>query len=439
MDLQSLSTAELLSRLGNHPLPTIDLSLGRIERFMERIGNPHGRLPPVVHVAGTNGKGSTIAFLQSILQAAGKRVHTYTSPHLVHFNERIVIGGKPISDEMLQVVLREVIGKMEGHPLTFFEATTAAAFLAYAENPADALLLETGLGGRLDATNIIAQPRLTILTPISMDHMEYLGNNLSAIAAEKSGILKVEVPCIVSAQEPEAFSAIALAAKQKSVALFVQGKDWQVMGAERNFEFHQPPMHYKQLKIGLPGAHQPGNAGAAIAAALQLTEFGVDEQAVRTGLLNASWPARLQHLKEGALAAMVGEGELWLDGGHNPAAASALADWLGQRRHEGANIHLVMGMMKDKDIERFLKPLLPFAETVTFLPVPGEARSATPEDLVKHAEMLGHPAFAARNIESALAAIVARNSSRLLVLIAGSLYLAGHILEKNDGFAQTVL
>lgn len=417
---EALSTDALLERLLHHPLPEIELSLARIGLFLERVGNPHLALPPVVHVAGTNGKGSLIAFLRAMLEAAGYRCHVYISPHLVRFHERIVVAGEEIGDVALQKLLARVVKETEDFPLTFFESTTVAAFLAFVETPADIVLLETGMGGRLDATNLIPQPALTAITPVSFDHTEFLGDTLAKIAGEKAGIMKPGVPCVIGRQEAEALAALKEHARQVGAPLVVYGEDYDDNALRR-----------EGVKLSLPGAFQYTNAAAAAACAEQLRERfpKLDAGAIRRGMESARWAARLQRLEGGAYNRLLGEGRaLWLDGGHNPSAGAVLAEWVRER---DIKPHLVMGMLQDKDAAGYLEPLAPYLASLTAVPVPDEPKSRLPGQLHDIAENLGILAFSADSVEEALRALGERAEEGAEVLIGGSLYLAGAVLAKN--------
>ena len=305
------TTGDVLKRLaGLHPR-SIDLSLSRIERLLEALGRPQDRLPRVVHVAGTNGKGSVCAFLKAMCESAGERVHLYTSPHLVRFNERIELGGQPVDDERLFDALVRIEKANQGLPLTFFEATTAAAILLMAEDPADRVILEVGLGGKWDATNVIAHPDLTIITPVSLDHQDYLGDSLSGIAKEKAGILKTGSPAIIGPQDDEAMRAIQHAILSLDISDTQHDRDWRCWGEQGRMVYEEDSLVWDLPMPGLPGAHQIDNAGIAIAAARQI---GLSEEAVRRGVTHVRWPARLQRLTKGPLAEMAeGAGaELWL-------------------------------------------------------------------------------------------------------------------------------
>ena len=421
---------ERLTRL--HP-KAIDLSLGRIERLLGRLGDPHLKLAPAVHVAGTNGKGSTLAFLRAALEAAGKRVHVYTSPHLVRFNERIRVGGGIIADSALSALLEECEAANAGEPITFFEITTAAAFLAFARAPADIVLLETGLGGRLDATNLIPRPAACAITPVSLDHQHYLGETLVQIAGEKAGILKPGVACAVAAQAPEALAVIEARAREVGAPLFLEGRDWKITRQGNGLEYTDAGGVRAFPEPSLPGAYQMGNAGLAVAvlALLATQGLGIHASALAQGIARAEWPARLQRLARGPLASLLPQGwELWLDGGHNPAAGAALAAeaaiWTRERP-----VHLIFGMINSKDIAGFLAPLAPHVRSLHALAIPGEANAVPAETLAKTAQGLGLAAKTAPNATAAIRAVVAQEPASARILICGSLYLAGTILADN--------
>jgi dihydrofolate synthase / folylpolyglutamate synthase len=390
----------ILARLkALHPR-LIDLSLGRVERLLAALGNPERKLPPVVHVAGTNGKGSVVAYLAAMAQAAGLRAHVYTSPHLVRFNERIVVAGAEIDDATLSAYLERCELANAGAPITFFEITTAAAFLAFAERPADIALLEVGLGGRLDATNVIARPAVTAITPVSIDHTQYLGDTLAQIAFEKAGILKSGVPAVIGPQPAEAMTAIESRA--------------HAIGA--------PLIHAAAADVAtsLPGAHQRVNAGIALACARALKMPQLDER----GIAQARWPGRLQRLKHGPLVAALAAGtELWLDGGHNPAAGAVLADWIAA---QPGVTDIVVGMLNTKDAGKFLAALKPRVRFIRTVAVPDEENSLTADQLAA----LGEHAKPCANVAAAIADLAPHRSAR--VLICGSLYLAGHVLGDNS-------
>jgi dihydrofolate synthase/folylpolyglutamate synthase len=420
----------ILARLhALHP-KIIDLSLERIERLLARLGHPERALAPVVHIAGTNGKGSTLAMLDAMLRAGGRRVQRYISPHLVRFNERILLDGRPIAEAELAEVLDLCERVNDGAPITFFEITTAAAFLAFARHPADAVLLETGLGGRLDATNVIPCPRLTALAPISLDHQAFLGERLEQIAFEKAGILKPGVACIVGPQPAEALGVIEQRARAVGAALSVHGRDWQARQIGDRLVVSVGDTALDLPLPALAGRHQIDNAGLAVACALALGDLAPDERALADGLRKVEWPGRLQRLTRGPLVAhLPATCELWLDGGHNPAAGEALAaslDGAGMRP-----LHLVVGMLNTKDEAGFLRPLAPLASSVHTVPVPDEQASRDPIEAAAEARRFGIAASPAPDVASALAAIAATDPDAARVLVCGSLYLAGHVLREN--------
>ncbi len=422
----------ILARLrGLHPR-RIDLSLGRLERLLERLDHPERRLAPVVHIAGTNGKGSTLAMLDAMLQAAGRRVQRYISPHLVQFNERFLFDGRPIGETELADVLDVCERANLGQPITEFEITTAAAFLAFSRHPADALLIETGLGGRLDATNVIARPRLTAIAPISLDHQDYLGQRLEQIAFEKAGILKPGVACVLGPQPPEVLAVIRARAAELGAPLTVHGADWQARRVAGRLEVRLGARTLDLPLPVLPGCHQIDNAGLAVVAALALGELAPDASAIAAGLRAARWPARLQLLRRGPLVELLPRGwQLWLDGGHNRAAAQALAASLNGLDADARPWHLIVGMLTTKDERGFLEPLAPLARSIATVPVPDEPASRDPVVAAEMAAGLGRPATPARDVESALRAILEAERSPARVLICGSLYLAGHVLRSN--------
>lgn len=408
----------------------IDLSLERIKSFLFRIGNPEAMLPPVVHVAGTNGKGSTIAFMRSIMESAGLRVHVYTSPHLVEFNERIVLAGKEISDDYLYELLRRCEEAAESSSLTFFELITAAAFLAFSEIPGDILLLETGLGGRLDATNVIERPVATLITPISLDHAEFLGGTLKEIASEKAGIIKPGVKCIVAEQPEEALAEIERVAAEQRAPLSRAGKEWRVEALDSGIEFISQ-FHERHLPFPvLAGRHQVSNAGAAIACVTALPGFDFNNDNIAKGLEKARWPGRLHKLSKGRLVSLIpNDFELWLDGAHNEGGAEALAGFM---EAGGATpYHIIMGMLKSKDAKGFLARLKGRAESFYFVAIPEEENSRTPAELASVAEEAGISGRRAASVEEAIVDIVVRSGGAARIMICGSLYLAGKILEEN--------
>jgi dihydrofolate synthase/folylpolyglutamate synthase len=431
--------AAALERLKQLHPKRIDLTLDRVERLLDRMGHPEGRLPPVVHVAGTNGKGSVVAFLRAILEAAGHRVHVYTSPHLVRFNERIRLAGHLISDAHLADVLDRAERVNDGAEITYFEITTCAAFLAFTDVPADLLLLEVGLGGRLDATNVIERPAASAITRISMDHLQFLGPTIEAIAAEKAGVVKPGVPVVVAPQRSAAAAGVLAArAERVGAPLLLHGRDWAHALEGGRLAVTTPAGQRLLLpRPVLPGAHQHGNAAAAvILAGLLGGALGgrpVDEEALAAGLLRAEWPARLQRLTRGPLPAALPEGwELWLDGGHNDSAGEVLGEWLAETRAADPRpVHVVAGMLDTKSPLEFLGPLAPHAASLSAVPVPGEPASLPAEALAAAGRSAGFAAAAAvSDVGGALAALAA-GPGPARVLICGSLYLAGSVLAEN--------
>jgi dihydrofolate synthase/folylpolyglutamate synthase len=432
---------ELLAELkGLHPL-LIDLSLGRIEALLGKLGHPERRLPPVVHVAGTNGKGSVTAFLKAMLEAAGLKVHVYTSPHLVRFHERIALAGadrraRPIGERELVDRLAAVERINVGEPITFFEITTAAAFLAFAETPADAVILEVGLGGRLDATNVIARPALSVITPVSLDHADKLGATVAEIAGEKAGILKTGAAAVVSMQPPEALDVIRARAREVVAPLSVWGEDFEAFEQNGRLVFQSAE---RLLDLPLPaliGQHQIGNAGTAVAAALRLKWLGLTVDAIEEGLRQVRWPARMQRLDDGPLARLLRPGsELWLDGGHNPAGGQAIAQTLAELEERAPKeVSLVVGMMRNKDAARFLEHFRGLARRVVTVPVPAGPEAAyAPEELAAVAVSVGLAATPAVDVGAALRSLQGPDDGPQRILICGSLYLAGQVLALQEG------
>ena len=421
----------VLDRLmGLHP-KLIDLSLDRIERLLYRLGNPHHNLPPVVHVAGTNGKGSTIAFMRACLKAAGYRVHVYTSPHLARFNERIELAGETIADEVLVPILEECEVANHEDPITFFEITTVAAFLAFSRHEADIVLLETGLGGRLDATNLIAKPALTVITPISIDHQQFLGDTLAEIAAEKAGILKLGVTGVAAEQSAAAAKVIEQQAEAVGAPLLRGGIDFKFNAGADPFTVTVGGKEIVLPQPALPGSHQHQNAALAIAGLKQLKAFTIDDAALAQGLQTVQWPARLQHLSQGPLIdAVPSDWELWLDGGHNPAAGQAIADHC--QRWNDKPLYLVFGMLNSKDPVPFLTPLKSYTQNLCALAIPGEEASLSAAEVNAIAKGIGFSATPVSSVAAALDHIVEHETKPSRILICGSLYLAGTVLKDNQ-------
>ena len=425
------SSDVLLDRLLQLHPKLIDLTLDRVWRILAALGDPQNKIAPVIHVAGTNGKGSTLAMVRAGLEAAGERVNTYTSPHLVRFHERIRLGPELISEQHLASLLEECEQANDGTAITFFEITTAAALLAFARNPADYTLLEVGLGGRLDATNVIDRPAVTAITPVSIDHQQFLGETLREIAGEKAGILKRDVPCIVGPQVVEALEAIEEKAEQIGAPLRVHGRDWLVRTEHGRLVYQDEAGLLDLDPPRLAGAHQTTNAGTAIAI---LRELGASDSACQAALRDATWPARIQRLSDGALPALLPEGcELWLDGGHNAAAGEALAavldDW--HARHP-MPVHAVAGMLKTKSAVDFLRPLAPRIESLAAVAIPESESSFSADELSEISAGLGVMSNPAASIQAALSSVAERLEGPSRVLICGSLYLAGEVLRQNN-------
>lgn len=424
---------EIIGRLTRLHPKFIDLSLDRVERLLASLDHPETALPPVAHVAGTNGKGSLIAFLRAVLEAAGYRVHAYTSPHLIRFNERICLAGETIADDALVTLLGEVEKANAEEPITFFEVTTCAAFLAFSRDPADVLLLETGLGGRLDATNVIHRPVLAAITPVSIDHQSFLGDALSDIAREKTGILRRGVPAVVGAQEPAAATVIAEVADGVGAPLYRRDRDWAVHARADGFAYSGESWTLELPRPALLGEHQIDNAGHAVACLERLEGFRIAERHIVEGLRAVTWSGRLQRLDRGALADLLpADWELWLDGGHNPAAGEAVGRvaraW---READGRPLDLVFGMLSTRDPHAFLRPLAAETRRLRAVAIPGEQAALPAEEVAGAASDLGIDARPARDMREALASIVRAGDTPARVLVCGSLYLAGAALAAN--------
>ena len=421
--------------LALHP-KRIDLSLDRILRLLERLDHPERKLPPVIHVAGTNGKGSTIAFARAMLEAAGKSVHVYTSPHLVRFNERFRLGvrddGRLVSDADLADALAECERCNGGEPITVFEITTAAGLLLFSRRPADFLLLEVGLGGRLDATNVIERPLVSVITPVSLDHAEYLGNTLAAVAAEKAGIIKRHVPVIVGPQPQPALDVIEEIAARMRAPLKISGEHWSASEEHGRLVYQDDDGLLDFPAPKLVGRHQFTNAGTAIAA-LRYAGIKLPAPAFETGLIKAEWPARMQRL-QGKLNALAPAGsEIWLDGGHNPDGSRAIAAALADLEERVARpFVLVVGMLETKDSEGFLRNFIGHAQRLFAVPIPHQEKSLAPPTLAATAQRLGITAEACASFSAAFAAMrqLALDPPPR-ILITGSLYLAGEVLKAN--------
>ncbi len=418
------SDAVLERMMTLHP-KIIDLTMERVERLLAALGHPERRLPPVVHLAGTNGKGSTQAMIRAGLEATGALVHAYTSPHLARFHERIRLAGALISESALTALLDECVVANGPDEITFFEITTCAAFLAFARVPADYTLLEVGLGGRLDATNVVDRPALTIITPVSLDHQQYLGDTVALIAGEKAGIIKRGVPVVVGPQEPEGLAVIEARAARMGAPVLAYGQQWSVF-EERGRLIYQDENGLLDLPLpNLPGPFQVFNAGAAIAA---LRHLGKGEAACEAAVTKAFWPARMQRLKLGPLVDSAPRVELWLDGGHNPAGGEAVAATLA--RMPKRETHLICGMLNTKDVLGYMLPLARHVTRLHAVSIPGEKNTMPAEATADAARAAGMDAVQAGSVADALAEI-AIQTPKARVLICGSLYLAGSVLREN--------
>lgn len=418
------SDAVLERMMTLHP-KVIDLVMDRVERLLAALGNPERSVPPVIHIAGTNGKGSTQAMIRAGLEAGGSLVHAYTSPHLARFHERIRLAGALISEDALTALLDECVQANGPEEITFFEITTCAAFLAFSRVKADYTLLEVGLGGRLDATNVVEKPVLTVITPVSIDHQQYLGETLTEIAGEKAGIIKRGVPCVVGPQEPDGLAVIEARAARLGAPVLAFGQQWSAW-EERGRLIYQDENGLLDLPLpNLPGPFQVQNAGAAIAA---LRALGKDQAACEAAVTKAYWPARMQRLRVGPLAESAPGVELWLDGGHNPAGGAAVAATLA--RMPVRETHLICGMLNTKDVRGYMAPLAAQVTQLHAVSIPGEKNTLPAEETRDAAAAVGMQAVVAESVALALADIAAK-APQARVLICGSLYLAGGILREN--------
>lgn len=432
MTVTTSASDTILARLLDLHPKLIDLSLGRVERLLAALGNPEQKLPPVVHVTGTNGKGSTLAFLRAICEAAGYRVHAYASPHLVYFHERIRLAGKLITEDHLEAVLEECEHANAGEDITFFEITTAAAFLAFSRTPADIVLLENGLGGRLDATNVVAHPALTGITSISLDHQQFLGDTIDLIAAEKAGIIKPDVTCVAGPQDPVALSVLQATAKRVGASLVSHGIDWSIEATDDGLNVHLNDEVISLPKPNLSGVHQLANAAQAVVMARHLKDFTITDDHLRMGIIHAEWPARLQRLTKGpVIDALPDDCEVWLDGGHNPDAGQAIAAH-AEDAWSDRPLYLIAGMINTKDPVGYFEPLSRVAKSVHCVAIPGEAASVSAQDLADTASASGLSAMPAESAVAAASAIAVNISGTARVLVCGSLYFAGHILRQHS-------
>lgn len=407
-----------------HP-KVMDLTLDRVWRLLDKLGNPHHKVPPVIHIAGTNGKGSTQAMVRAGMEAAGKRVHAYTSPHLVRFNERIRLAGELISESALTDVLNECYQANDGDQITYFEITTCAALLAFSRCEADYTLMEVGLGGRLDATNVFETPEITAITPVSIDHQQFLGETLEEIAAEKAGILKRGVRCVVARQQEPALQVIESIAHKTRAPLTTCGEHWQVW-AENGRLIYQDERGLLDLPLPkLPGAHQIENAGTALTI---LRTLGFNETACEGAMINATWPARLQRLRHGPLIEAAGEAEIWLDGGHNTAAGHALGQHLATLPKRPT--YAICGMLNSKDVEGYMRPLSQHIEALVGISIPNEKNALSAEEIALCAANSGISSRTEKSSKAAFSWILQQHPAPRIV-ICGSLYLAGTILAQN--------
>lgn len=442
-----LSSDILLKRLLELHPKKIDLELSRIERLLDALGNPHRALPPIIHIAGTNGKGSTLAFMRSILETGGWRVHSYTSPHLVRFHERIRLAGtrgapsRPINEDALAEILSRCEEANGAAPITFFEITTAAAFVAFAEHPADIVLLEVGLGGRFDATNVIDAPAVSVITHVDHDHHEFLGTDICGIAREKAGIMKPKVPVVIGGQFDNVRETLQEQATALNIPAFFFGQDFHCHEEDGRliYQHNEGLMDLPLPK--LKGRHQYENAAVAVTALKQLQEPKLIADTFERGIQNAFWPARCQPLRAEDFELDLNGAEppeIWLDGGHNPNAGTALATTMADLEEQVQRpLYLVVGMMNNKDATAYLESFRTLAAAMFAVPIPNQDNDASPQSLCEAAEKAGLNAFTAKDVPTALQRIVSQNKAAdhmraPRILIGGSLYLAGHVLAGMD-------
>jgi dihydrofolate synthase/folylpolyglutamate synthase len=429
------SIDDIVARLLTLHPRLIDLTLDRMTRILAQLGHPERKLPPVIHVAGTNGKGSVIAFLRAMLEADGKRVHVYTSPHLVRFNERFRLAGQLASDEELEAALAECERVNAGAPLTLFEITTAAGLLMFSRHPADVLLLEVGLGGRLDATNVVDEPLAAVITPVALDHAEYLGENLDQVAAEKAGIIKERVPVIVGLQQRDALSVIERRASRLNAPLHIAGEDWTAGEEHGRLVFQDEERLLDLPPPRLYGRHQFDNAGLAVATLRAIPAITPRTSAFEAGVVNAEWPARMQRLTAGTLFLRAPQGgELWLDGGHNPDGGRAIAAALADLEERVSRpLVLIVGMLASKDCAGFLRNFAGLTRRIIAIPIEGQKNALSPDEIAGTARSVGIPAMTRSSIKAALDAVERLELDPApRILITGSLYLAGEVLKQND-------
>lgn len=426
----------LLKEMENPYLRSIDLQLVRMVNLMNALGRPDRKLPPVVHVAGTNGKGSLMAYLRAVYEAAGKDVHVYTSPHLVRFNERVVLAGREVEDGELYDVLRKVHMLHQQFPSTLFEGVTAAAMLLFAEYKADVMLMEVGMGGRLDATNIVEKPAVSLITPVSIDHSEYLGKDVVAIAREKAGIMKKDVTCVIGPQNEAAKAVMEAHALKIGTPLHRLGHEWQLREENGVYTYSSATLTLELPRPSLAGEHQWHNAATAVAAldVLMQQGHGITAEHITTGIPKAFWEGRLQPITSEKLMQRLPAGsDLWLDGGHNPAAGEILAKWAQERWGDEPQLHLVCGMLKGKDVRGFLTPLAPLIKHLWAVPIHDEPNALMPGELEHKAVGMGMQANTAHHVREALEKIAVQSGADnpQHVLICGSLYLVGQVIAEG--------
>jgi dihydrofolate synthase/folylpolyglutamate synthase len=431
---QPTPLGDVVARISKLHPKKIDLTLDRMRRILERLDHPERKLPPVIHVAGTNGKGSTVAFLRAILEAAGLRVHVFTSPYLVRLNECVRLAGTLVGDDDLRDALLECERVNGGEPLTQFEIKTAAAFLLFAKIPADVLLLEVGLGGRLDSTNVVDAPLASVITPVGIDHVEFLGDSLMKIAGEKAGIIKRGAPVISAEQLPEAQAVIEQRAKQMRSPLHMAGQDWHVNMEHGRLVYQDERGLLDLAAPRLFGRHQFDNAGLAIATLRAQDLFSIDAAAFERGVTGAEWPARMQRLTSGKLVDQAPRNaELWLDGGHNVDGGRVAAAALGDLEERVSRpLVVITGMMGNKDAKGFLANFAGLTRHVITVPIPDMENAMPPDVLADAVRALDMRAETAADVKAALQSL-ARLAYEIppRILIAGSLYLAGHVLAEN--------
>jgi dihydrofolate synthase/folylpolyglutamate synthase len=424
--MKNLSSDFILNRMmALHP-KVIDLTLDRVWCLLDSLGNPQNNLPKVIHIAGTNGKGSTLSMLRAGLNEIGLKTHAYTSPHLVRFHERIQLGNNFIDENDLTEILDECYSANKDRPITYFEITTCAAILAMSRKHADYVLLEVGLGGRLDATNVVTSPTLTIITPVSVDHEQFLGNTIKKIAVEKAGIIKPFCPIIVGKQDKDALKVITEKALEQKAPILAEGNQWHVKEAANSILYQDQNIMIELPRPNLLGTHQIQNAGIALAALTQLTE---KKEAFYGAVSKAKWPARMQKLSTGPILNTLGHSDVWLDGGHNPAAGKALASYLSTQNKKPTV--LICGMLKTKDAAGYLSPLSNFVKFLAAVSIPNEQNTLPADETAKKANELGIKSKSFTSISEGVR-FIADQFPNCQVLICGSLYLAGQILRENQ-------